>query len=427
MKTILKTVFLLCIAGLSTSTTHAQKKVIIEDESSKGVVLVTMDKAGNEIIRIMNESQLPHIHEPQAPRFLLMDRKGKFALGIGGYVRATAEYDFGGIVDDIDFIPAFIPNSSKIKNQFQMDANTSTIFLKLVGHTKLLGDFIVYTAGNFRNGSNKGFQLQNAYVSFRDITVGYTYGGFMDLGALPSTIDFQGPNGATFYRTTQLAYTYKGLKNFRFNASIEMPSVDGTTNSDLNINQQRMPDFTAYAQYGWNNSSHLRVGALIRSMTYTSSFCDKASSVTGFGVQASTTFNVGKKWQVFGQATYGKGIGQYLNDISNLNVDIVPDPNKEGKMQALPMLGWYAGLQYNVCPKVFLSSTYSMSRLYSDNGYPDAVGSTYHYGQYFVANMFWNVTSNMQVGAEYLRGWRNNFDNSTHHANRINLLVQYSF
>lgn len=427
MKTILKTVFLLCIAGLSTSTTHAQKKVIIEDESSKGVVLVTMDKAGNEIIRIMNESQLPHIHEPQAPRFLLMDRKGKFALGIGGYVRATAEYDFGGIVDDIDFIPAFIPNSSKIKNQFQMDTNTSTIFLKLVGHTKLLGDFIVYTAGNFRNGSNKGFQLQNAYVSFRDITVGYTYGGFMDLGALPSTIDFQGPNGATFYRTTQLAYTYKGLKNFRFNASIEMPSVDGTTNSDLNINQQRMPDFTAYAQYGWNNSSHLRVGALIRSMTYTSSFCDKASSVTGFGVQASTTFNVGKKWQVFGQATYGKGIGQYLNDISNLNVDIVPDPDKEGKMQALPMLGWYAGLQYNVCPKVFLSSTYSMSRLYSDNGYPDAVGSTYHYGQYFVANMFWNVTSNMQVGAEYLRGWRNNFDNSTHHANRINLLVQYSF
>ena len=427
MKTILKTVFLLCIAGLSTSTTHAQKKVIIEDESSKGVVLVTMDKAGNEIIRIMNESQLPHIHEPQAPRFLLMDRKGKFALGIGGYVRATAEYDFGGIVDDIDFIPAFIPNSSKIKNQFQMDANTSTIFLKLVGHTKLLGDFIVYTAGNFRNGSNKGFQLQNAYVSFRDITVGYTYGGFMDLGALPSTIDFQGPNGATFYRTTQLAYTYKGLKNFRFNASIEMPSVDGTTNSDLNINQQRMPDFTAYAQYGWNNSSHLRVGALIRSMTYTSSFCDKASSVTGFGVQASTTFNVGKKWQVFGQATYGKGIGQYLNDISNLNVDIVPDPDKEGKMQALPMLGWYAGLQYNVCPKVFLSSTYSMSRLYSDNGYPDAVGSTYHYGQYFVVNMFWNVTSNMQVGVEYLRGWRNNFDNSTHHANRINLLVQYSF
>ena len=52
-----------------------------------------------------------------------------------------------------------------------MDASTSTIFLKLVGHTKILGDFVVYTAGNFRDGSNKGFQLRNAYVSFRDVTV----------------------------------------------------------------------------------------------------------------------------------------------------------------------------------------------------------------------------------------------------------------
>ena len=39
-------------------------------------------------------------------------------------------------------------------------ASTSTIFLKLVGHTKILGDFVVYTAGNFRDGSNKGFQLR---------------------------------------------------------------------------------------------------------------------------------------------------------------------------------------------------------------------------------------------------------------------------
>ncbi len=74
------------------------------------------------------------------------------------------------------------------------------IFLKLVGHTRLLGDFTVYTAGNFRGG-DKTFQLRNAYMSFRNITVGYTYGGFMDLGALPSTIDFQ---GQTVPRSTAL-------------------------------------------------------------------------------------------------------------------------------------------------------------------------------------------------------------------------------
>lgn len=125
-----------------------------------------------------------------------------------------------------------------------MDASTATIFLKLVGHTRLLGDFTVYTAGNFRGG-DKTFQLRNAYMSFRNITVGYTYGGFMDLGALPSTIDFQGPNGATFYRATQLSYTYKGLKDFRFQASIEAPAstAQQTANSRLPSNACRTSQF----------------------------------------------------------------------------------------------------------------------------------------------------------------------------------------
>ena len=112
MKTIFKVMFLLCTIGLVPSVAKAQEKVIIDDEASNGIVMVTIDKAGDEIVRIMNESQFRYIHDPQAPRFLLMDKKGKFALGIGGYVRATAEYDFGGIVDNMDFIPAYIPNAS---------------------------------------------------------------------------------------------------------------------------------------------------------------------------------------------------------------------------------------------------------------------------------------------------------------------------
>ena len=31
--------------------------------------------------------------------------------------------------------------------------------------------------------------------------------------------------------------------------------------------------------------------------------------------------------------TYGRGIAQYLNDISNLNVDIVPLADESGRMQ----------------------------------------------------------------------------------------------
>ena len=38
MKTILKAMFLLCVAGLPLSTIHAQKKEIIDDEAPNGIV-----------------------------------------------------------------------------------------------------------------------------------------------------------------------------------------------------------------------------------------------------------------------------------------------------------------------------------------------------------------------------------------------------
>lgn len=136
--------------------------------------------------------------------------KGKFAIGIGGYVRATAEYDFGGIVKDVDFYPALIPNKGNgyVKNQFQMDASTSTLFLKLVGHTKNLMRFVVYTAGNFR-GDGKHSDSKCIMLHLR-IYIGIQLRSFMDLAALPATIDFAGPNGSAFYRTTQLSYLYSG-------------------------------------------------------------------------------------------------------------------------------------------------------------------------------------------------------------------------
>lgn len=402
----------------------AQNNILVENETDD-ILLIGFDKAGDEMIRIMKDTQLPHIHDPKAPRFVLTDRQGKYALGIGGYVRVTAEYDFGGIVTDKDFVPADISNGG-IDNQIQMDATTANIFLKLVGQNELLGDFVVYTDANFR-GSGNTFKLRNAYIAFRGFTIGYTYGGFMDASAVPATIDFQGPNGAASYRATQLAYTCSAVKNFRFNVSMEMPEVDGITDERFRIQEQRVPDFTASVQYNWNENGHLRLAGIWRNMTYTDMQGNNPSEVGGYGVQASTVFKPADQWKFYGQITYGKGIGQYINDLSELDADLLPNPEKSDKMQALNMLGWFAGVQYNVCPNLFLSGCYSMARRYSDNGYAATAPAAYRYGQYAEAGIFCNLTPDMQIGAEYLHGWKTSFDSSTRNANRISLQAKYSF
>ena len=109
MKTSFKMVAMLLGIGIFPLCAYAQQKVVIEDEEPNSIMFVSKNKAGDEIIRIMNDRSQMRFHDPNAPRFLLTDQKGKFALGIGGYVRATAEYDFNGIVNDVDFYPALIP------------------------------------------------------------------------------------------------------------------------------------------------------------------------------------------------------------------------------------------------------------------------------------------------------------------------------
>lgn len=122
MKHFLQGAVILLGMGLLAGPVRAQK-VIIEDEEPNTVLFVSKDKAGDEIVRILKETENQRFHDPKAPRFLLTDRKGRFALGIGGYVKAVAEYDFDGISKDVDFYPSLIPNkgASRVRNQFQMD------------------------------------------------------------------------------------------------------------------------------------------------------------------------------------------------------------------------------------------------------------------------------------------------------------------
>ncbi|MDE6310049.1 MAG: hypothetical protein K2L81_07650, partial [Muribaculaceae bacterium] len=80
--------------------------------------------------------------------------------------------------------------------------------------------------------------------------------------------------------------------------------------------------------------------------------------------------------------------------------------------------------QYNISPKFFVSATYSQARLYDQGTLgPD----TYRYGQYVVANGFYNILDDLQVGLEYNWGKRTDVNHQSGHANRISAMVQYNF
>ena len=140
------------------------------------------------------------------------------ALGIGGYVKGTMSVDMDGISDNLDFVTADIPAppQTTMRNQFQMDASTSRIFLKLVGSNTSAGDFTVYLESDFRgkNGHQYDLRLRQAFIQFGGWKVGKARTTFADAASSPPTIDFEGPSGSVSTKNTMIQYSHQFGKHW---------------------------------------------------------------------------------------------------------------------------------------------------------------------------------------------------------------------
>ena len=426
MKKIFKSLLLLTILSSATLPMMAQRWVEMPKNSTPMICISETVNEAPDVVEIFQNTQGVYFHDPRAPRFILVDQKGKWGLGIGGYLQAKIEYDFDNAVNNVDFLPSAIERAGS-PTQYRMDVTNSTLFMKLVGNSRFLGDFVVFTSGNWR-GSGMGFQLLNAYMSTRYMKLGYGVGSFMDLAASPTTIDYGGPCGMMFYRTTQLMLKYGFDWGLSMGISLEAPDVNIGANDYINKAAQRAPNIPIYVQYDLKGdpNNHIRLGAIMRDMFYNDMLTAKRESKVGWGAQASLLTTMGG-FQIKGQFTIGEGIGSMVNNISNVGVDIVPDPENPGKGLLLQSESWYAGLQYNFGKKFLASVTYSQTYLHSKHGYAESNPGAMQRGQYLVGNFFYNATENLQLGIEYLHGWRSDFDKKTYGANRFNLSARYDF
>ena len=414
--------------AIGCGATQAQT-VLLDTIRTSVIVTDERQTSDNEIIKAMYEANGRHFQDPRAPRFLFMDRKGKVALGIGGYVKGTMSVDMGGISDNLDFVTADIPvpKQADMQNQFQMDASTSRLFLKLVGRNTAVGNFSVYVESDFRgkDGHQYDLRLRQAYIRLGNLLFGRTRSTFADGAAGPPTIDFEGPSGSVSKKNTMIQYKQQIDKNWSWAASIESPSESYTVvkNESKSI-KQRIPDIPAYLQYEWNDGqSHIRLSGLFRALSYRNLVKEENEYAIGWASQLSGMIAFSPRITFYYQAAYGKGYADYLNDLGGSGYDLIPDGNG-GKLKAPYALGIVGGLQYNFCKNYFVSASYSQCRLYDQASLSN---SAYKYGQYVVANAFYTPFSNCQVGIEFLYGNRHNHDGESGNAHRLNAMIQYYF
>lgn len=376
-------------------------------------------------------NQFRHFQDPRAPYFMFMSKDANLAMGIGGMVRMRGWFDWNGNVPANGFAPIAI-DMSKDPTQmkrFRATPAGSGLFFTIMGRNTKLGDFMGYIEANFNGYNHLGFQLKKAYFTLNDWTVGYATSTFSDPAAQPPVIDGAGANGKVDKTNVLVRYLhqFKKRKGWSIAASLEFPQSGITDQAgETKACADWLPDVAAFGQYEWDGGlSHVRLSAMLRTLTYRDLLTAKNRNKLGWGVQLSGMVKVLRPLTLYGTVSYGTGNSSYLNDIAGSSLDLVPEPGRPGYLYAPSAFSAMVGAKYMFTQNIYASCTLSELMYYSKKAgrNPD----DYRYGLYGALSLFWDITPRIQVGAEYLAIKRVNNSGATGNGNRIDALFMFSF
>lgn len=447
MKKTLLTLFACCGLVASAQYSHPTHK------SQPVNILMGEVEDSIKVMQAFIENSPADYRVPNAPRFAIVGKNEKFYLGFGGYVKGTMSFDWGSPINNYnEFIVSAIPmpGSQKPGNkaQFGLSAQQSDLYLNLVALPNDKNKVGFYLNFIFL-GNGYTPQVRQAYVSWRGFEMGYGFSLFTDLAADPNTIDYEGPNSFTVDINAKLDYRHTFGKHFGIGIGAELPMASYTNGLGQTVFQgttrtigtakvdQRIPDIPMYVQWNWGNNNRIRLSGLLRNMQYRADMTQvngslidgKTKNLVGGGIQLTGNFNICNKLIGYFQATTGKGMTSYFEDVTGLGLDMVPVNNDPGKLQTVKAWGGYLGLQYNWSSKVYSDLIYSHLRVYNPyyNGGETAWASQYKYGQYAVANVFYNITDTFSWALEYIWGRRVDMNGLQAHDNRLQTMLQVTF
>jgi hypothetical protein len=348
-------------------------------------------------------------------------------MGFGGYVKLNGVFDFNGIVDNYDFITYDIPVPKELPGQkrIYLDAHQSRLYTEVLGSIKGK-PMRMYVEVDFYS-ENYYPHLRQAYAQYNGFLLGQTWTTLMDLEATPNTIDFEGPNSEIALRTPMIRYSFKISNAFSMQSALELPNPSMTYGPPLTSTYQYVPDIIANIKFH-GKWGHLQTGGVYRNLSVLDTLNNKTENTPGFGGMFSGVFNIGKKDNFMFQFAYGKGISNYIQDISGVGLDAVPeyDSNQIPIMKAVVSGGGYISYQHFWHPNWNSTVVYGITKV-NTLLVRQGQESPYQLGQYFAVNLFWTILPPLTIATEYLWGKRENYDGESGTANRINLMAQFNF
>lgn len=415
-------------AGAKTMTEIAMDSVVNDHkiiQFGKGAD-IPRDSINNLIAKFYND-QFRHFQDPLAPYFLFMSKDANLAMGVGGCVRMRGYYDWGGSIPTPGFAPYMIPMQKDATRERYLGTTPAgtSLFFRVLGMNKKLGDYQVYIEANFNGYQARDFHLKKAYGIINDWTFGYANSTFSDPAALPPAVDASGPNAKMSATAVLVRWTHNFPKGWTMAASLETPDVSADYNGETTGKVSLyLPNVSMFGQYTWKGIGHIRLSGILRFMPYRNLIQQKNHLAAGWGLQLSGTAAVSEHFTLYGTINGGMGYEGLGGDWQMGKYDLVNELDRPGTMYAPGAIGGFAAIQYNITPSMFVSATYGGARYMPKGKMP---ADEYKSGMYMAANFFYYFTPRISAAAEFNLGNRENFDGRRRWARRAGLMVQFSF
>lgn len=445
----MKRVLILCPVMLLFSAAIATAQDTIPDGTDTGNP-IQLRHASPGDRELLKSTRAAEPGRDVAPSFVIKTANSNFIMTIGGEINPILGWDIGNNLykqadAGISFVTSAIPvpATSGHKSDYYINPLNGSLYLQVVGLAGTPNQITGFVKAG-TNGMNSQLVLQRAYVTWRNFTGGLKLTLFQDgYACQPPTIDPEGPSGCVSAAAYELNYISPSYNGFRYALAVDMPSYYNSNGyyrgkdypgfddkQVLNDNvEQMVPDIPAWVEYSWSQWNRVRISGIFRHFSYRDLVDGKRRGTTGWGVMLSGNLQPAKSVTFYYQFAYGKGIGAYIQDIAGKPISFVPDNTVPGKMKATPMMGANLGLSYNPTSKLQFNVMVSEARVWDVADYCNALpeGQNYRYALYGAANCFYNITSYLQAGIEYLWGRRETWNKGGANDSRIQTQLAFTF
>lgn len=352
------------------------------------------------------------------------------SVGVYGYARLDAYVDLkgrqaGDWAADIGSQPLNGAGQDTRKGKTNLTARQSRFGIKThtptelgILRTKIEGDFVQSRAGNFTDADDNtslvssGYQLRlrHAYGEldgdWGKLLAGQSWSTFMDLDALPETIDFNGHGSSAFMRQAQIRYTAKLGAAGELAVAFENPhtiSDPSVFRAQTGVNIDKRPDLIA----NWTKTFERgHVSAQFLNTEYRIQGNGISDSKQGYGFGLGGNFKITSADNLQMQITVGKGIGRYVPTTS-YHIAALDASNQIQLYRTTSLvLGWGRAWSETIRTNLAYGGTLIHDNYLNNLG---TVGLDSRRMTEGFANVIWGIAKNTELGLEYSWGTRKTY------------------